>query len=208
MERVCSQRKRMLMARTCAFAIVGPSPYHLLWPSSCVYLEMACATTRSLHQAATAKYMHTAGHHYCLPWYLATGLGGATEDPTGVVALVDHLPCLPRTTEWMLWTLVTWAKKTSRPPGSKATAQLHMWHPVALALWTCMSPTIGKRLSLKSVHKVWKKWLLLQIHENVHKIIEIMKNQRNMTPLKEYSKPPVIGPKEMEIQEFPTKNSK
>ena len=73
----------------------------------CVYLEMACANTRSLHQAATAKYMHTAGHHYCLPWYLATGLGGATEDPTGVVALVDHLPCLPRTTEWMLWTLVT-----------------------------------------------------------------------------------------------------
>lgn len=39
------------------------------------------------------------------------------------------------------------------------------------------------------------------MHENVHKIIEIMKNQRNMTPPKEYSKPPVIGPKEMEIWE-------
>ena len=37
------------------------------------------------------------------------------------------------------------------------------------------------------------------MQENVHKIIEIMKNQRNMTPPKEYSKPPVTGPKEMEI---------
>ena len=29
-----------------------------------------------------------------------------------------------------------------------------------------------------------------------------MKNHRNMTPPKEYNKPPIIGPKEMEIQEF------
>lgn len=32
-----------------------------------------------------------------------------------------------------------------------------------------------------------------------------MKNQGNMTPPKEYSKPPTTGPKEMEIQKFPHK---
>lgn len=35
---------------------------------------------------------------------------------------------------------------------------------------------------------------------------KITKNQENMTPLKEYSKPLVTGPKEMEIQKLPDKN--
>ena len=40
------------------------------------------------------------------------------------------------------------------------------------------------------------------MHKYLFKAKGIMKNQRNMTPSKEYSKPPVTGPKEMEIQEF------
>lgn len=35
-----------------------------------------------------------------------------------------------------------------------------------------------------------------------------MKNQANVIPTKAYSKPPVNGPKEMEIQEFPNKETK
>ena len=53
-ERVCSHRKRMLIARTSEVAFVGRCPYHLLWPSSCVCV-WKWPTTRNLHQTAAAK---------------------------------------------------------------------------------------------------------------------------------------------------------
>lgn len=40
------------------------------------------------------------------------------------------------------------------------------------------------------------------------KALEMMKYQRNKTLGKEYSKPPDIGPKEMEIQKVPGKEFK
>ena len=43
------------------------------------------------------------------------------------------------------------------------------------------------------------------MYRHLSKAIGIMKNWENMTLPKEYSKSPVTGPKEVEIQEFPNK---
>ena len=40
------------------------------------------------------------------------------------------------------------------------------------------------------------------MHRHLNKATRIMKTQKNMTPSKEYSKPTVTGPKEMEFQEL------
>lgn len=46
------------------------------------------------------------------------------------------------------------------------------------------------------------------MHRHLSKATGNIKNQRNMTPPKKYSKPPVTGPKETEIQEFHDKEFK
>lgn len=43
------------------------------------------------------------------------------------------------------------------------------------------------------------------MHKQLYKATGITKNQENMIPPKEYSKLPVTGPKEMEIQELSDK---
>lgn len=43
------------------------------------------------------------------------------------------------------------------------------------------------------------------MYERLHRIL---KNLRNMSPPKEYGKPPRVGPKEVEIRNCLTKNSK
>ena len=46
------------------------------------------------------------------------------------------------------------------------------------------------------------------MHGHLQKATGITHNQGNMTPPKEYGKPPVTGPKEMEIQELLDKEFK
>lgn len=43
------------------------------------------------------------------------------------------------------------------------------------------------------------------MHRHLRKTTGIRKNQRSTTPPKEYSEPPVTGPKEVQIQEVPNK---
>lgn len=62
-------------------------------------------------------------------------------------------------------------------------------YTTTLRITTCHSmPLPAEVLFLSnSVHKRGKKCLLLQMHRYLHKVREIMKNQGNMTPPKEYS---------------------
>lgn len=79
----------------------------------------------------------------------------------------------------------------------------HMPRPSATACPTqpelSHSP-VGEWFSpLKPVHKVWRRWLLLQILRYQCKAARNTKNQGNLSPPKEYNKFPVINPKEIEI---------
>jgi hypothetical protein len=57
--------------------------------------------------------------------------------------------------------------------------------------WRISEQTEGHSL-LKSVCKVWKRCLLLQMHRHQHKSIKITINQRNMTSPKEQNKAPAV----------------
>lgn len=70
--------------------------------------------------------------------------------------------------------------------------------PLHSSVGECLFP-------LKQIHKIWKSWLLLQMHRLQWKATRNMKNQGNMVPAKECNKFPVTNPKEIEIYKL-TKN--
>lgn len=61
---------------------------------------------------------------------------------------------------------------------------------------------------LKSIHGVWKRWLPLQLCRHLCKATGNMKNQGNSNLPDEPWKASVTDPKEMEIKNCLTKNSK
>lgn len=83
----------------------------------------------------------------------------------------------------------------------------HNWCPEPLdSGWPLISLYTHHRYNaslLKSVHEVWKRWVFLKMLIQLQKSAGITKNQGNMTLSNEYSKPPIINPKEMKIQELP-----
>lgn len=88
------------------------------------------------------------------------------------------------------WTSVAWSKETL-PPRFGAIALPPHWSQVS----DCprKSPSTGECLFLlQSLHKFWKRWLLLQMHRHLCIATGIMKNQGNMTPSKKHRKIPVI----------------
>lgn len=75
----------------------------------------------------------------------------------------------------------------------------HTGCPVLSITSTGFPPPTGEDLSLlKSVHKVWKRQLLLKVHRHLSKATGITGNQGNTTPPKEYDISPGTGPKPME----------
>lgn len=67
-------------------------------------------------------------------------------------------------------------------------------------------PTCERLLLLKPVHKVWKRWLLIQVHRHLCKAMVVMNNQGNITPLGEYNKIPVPNYKKWRSRNCPTEN--
>lgn len=164
--------------------VAGPGPHY----QACV-CDQPLPLHRHLQLVSTDKYVHTIsfGHHCCLLWSLATGPGGAIEDPNS--------PCSH-----------CGLMKHHAPPRPGAATYPCTWHPALLVLGSQHAPPTGEGFSLpKSVHEVWKWGLLLQMRR--HKATGIMKKQGNMTSPKEHSKLPVT-PKKRRYRNCPIKNSK
>lgn len=69
---------------------VGPSSCPLPWPLPlCVCLQLAPATTQASGAGPTVKCVHTnsSSQPCCLPWTLAAGLGGTTDNPNSPCSL-------------------------------------------------------------------------------------------------------------------------
>lgn len=104
---------------------VGPGVCCLPWPHHYRYIcNKPVPSHLSLTLTAKCVNITSLSHHSCLPWSLATGPGGTTEEQATFAASVDHPQFSQRTqscqcfhTQWYpRWYTITL-------PGPRATAQ-------------------------------------------------------------------------------------
>ena len=168
--RIVQPRENMLVVRAPAAAslqlVAVPGPCCLHWPSpSPVYLHLAPAMTQA---PAAGPHSHVCSHcQQFLPWSLAAGLAGTTQDPS---SSCNHcrLPAV-LTKDMQLLILGT--------PVARAEGTLCLWWTLCCHMLPYLAPATpdltsqqapvythprGKGLLLlKSVPKGWKKQLLL-----------------------------------------------
>lgn len=91
----------------------------------------------------------------------------------------------------ILWTPAAWANEISWRPTWPST-----WCPAPVDLraqYPACTSGEGHFL-LRSVHKFWKRLLVLQMYRHLCKATGIKKNQENMNSPKRHSKPPATDP--------------
>lgn len=134
---------------------------------------------------------------------LVLGPEDTAEDPNtprnhfrpSTVLVKEHIVCTAEEPSSLSWT-------TGLPP-----RHLSLCSPKPrVTTFPRVLPPSGERFPLLMlIQRVWKRWLLFQMHIHLHKATEMTQNQGNMTPSNKYYKPPVCDPKEIEMQELPVK---
>ena len=180
----------MLTARAttaCSVSAVGPGPYCLLWPPPLhVCLQLTFVTTQA---PVAGPYSQVCVHHWLQLPPLSTLVPTCWTQrchpraPTALAASVDPLQCSPRTTQLlMLWTPSFWASESPFLPWTlRCHTPLHFapctTRPKITAHSSVPPSSDGGFPLPKSAHKVWKRWLLLQMCRHLHQAMGIMKNQ-------------------------------
>ena len=174
----------------------------------CVFAADPCHYTGTVNCPAV-ECVHTigSGHHCWLLWSPAAGSEDTTEDFKGLCSLCRahsahrrSCGCQFRGPQWpepkRHHSPQTWSHHAPHIR-ARVTACFRVFLPVGQGLFL-----------LKSLHKLWKRWLLLQMHRRLCKATGIMKNQGNMTPSKKHSKMPVTDPKKWSYRNRSTTNVK
>lgn len=131
-------------------------------------------------------YSQVCTHHWlwplcCFFFYLATGLEMLLRNPIALAASLDSPPSSASalTKDHPVGDAIG-----PQGPQSCTTTCLHTWHPAPLATEVeCfnMFPPTGESHPLPKLEFSLGKWLLLQMCRHIHRAMENMKNQENMT---------------------------